>query len=503
MKINLFSERNTLRMNSLLKKQQTFKERHGKLQLKLQAFQKQIDNFLSLMNQLQGGDRHRFNPGGDRLDVDLSRARQRAEAPAVQYTPQRPPPQGGNVRTGQAQTSETPLGDGPAPGPQRLPPQGANLQTGQAQTPAVPSDDGAVIAPPPPTGSSTILDGVAAATGPQGSIIGTPEAPALPSTGDSSGQAAVVQAPQGKPGGTDNISPISREELRNVALGEVNDRLQEINDITRNVAIRIEEGAYMKEGAITQDELDTANARFQELRGEINDIVANTSFEGESLLQGGAAENADLTGLVQELENIDFSTIESAKTTYEGELRRGEASIENSSVYHAQETFSAEVQRLATSASAKSQRQNTVSEGLDRASSILEEASGLVQKATQDFVYDDQGNTIEVTDEMRAGFNERFQELRGQLNDVITNTNLDGEAVLRGGNILNANLTGISQFLHEGTDISTQAGAEQAFYDTHSARSIVSEQQENVASNNVNLEELGDFDGIGFFYWED
>lgn len=498
------------------KRQNSFEMRKKKARFEIQAFHEKVNAFFAFLKDFE--QEPSFEMPQDKVEIDFKKFRNQYEQEHVQVPTEQAAPEAqasagssaqanpavdqGAIRAGTvvqdnmgSSSSEMPVNGHLEAGQlgQRAP-ESAPVETpAPIQPPQAPEKPGPVITPAPVQPPQ--VPGPIATPAP----VQPPESPQVPGPEMLDPVEPVVAEDAVEAADDANLS---REEVRNQALSEIDERMQEINDITNDMAYRITEGVY-SQGEVSQEEFDAAQERFDQLRSEISEIVENTSFEGEALLQGGAAENADMRGLVDELEDIDFSTQEGAESTYRGKIYDGRVTKENASVYHAQETFSTEIDRLAQTGSGQSQREATIREALGDARGLLDEAAELTDKAASDSFYDEEGNEVEVTDEMRAEFNERFEEIRQELGALIENTADESGQLLQGGSELNADLSHIDHFLNEQSDISTQEGAESAFYDVYSAQSIVSEEGEKVESNNVQLEELGKFQGPGFYIWVD
>lgn len=489
MPINPIIGKNSSFLTNALKKRQSFLDKQENFNKEIKAFETKVKDFLGLLNSLNGDDpfsaRNRDRQGRDELAISPENIRAARQA------------------FGRNQEVEA----RPEPRPK---PQAAPAPTTPAAAPTDPSARPSVVTPTAPdTGATTVI----AASG-GGTATVAPTAGGTTVLAPTGGDSINVEAPTGgitvlAPVGTDTGTPAAptggdlandggertRTEVRDVALRQLSGLFQEVRDLDLEI---------QRDNEITEEDIVDRGARFEGLRGQINDIVQNTQFNGESLLQGGNAENANLTAAVSALNVTDLSTRRGqldAVTDFNKIAETGGKATLGAAV----DRFNTEINRLATGGQAGSSRGAAVREGLGRAETITNELFDLASRAQQDFFVDDQGNEVEVTDEVRGQLNDRFQSLRSELSSLVANTSHEGGSVLQGGDSLNANLAPIAEFLNVDSDISTQSGAESAFYDVGSARSIVGGEAARLATDGAELSDLSIDVGRGSrsFYWED
>lgn len=464
---------------NLLKKQ----AKHQKLLVNhkqsMRDFEAKVKAFLDFMNSLQDDKASFQDRDNDRIDltsqyVHAHRGR------------------GAHAAGGTAQ--ESPIADGATHDVQVSSANNGgnieNVDNAQNQSANVPASTSAeeALGTQPSTGSSssatTVVNGPAE--------VDTPAVPTQNQDSTSSSSQG-VQATEGQHAG--EPQELTRDEVRDEALGRIDELLHEANDLTNEAHGRFERGSFYGEKVLTQEELDGYRDRFEAIESEINDIVENTNYQGEALLQGGAESNADLSAVTEGLAEVDLTSMEGLDNSVVRPSYDVDSPLEKTF-----EGFSAEIDRLKQHPS-DTARKDAVNQQLNSVSEITSEMSNLSRQANQDFIIDDEGNEVAVDGEVRSQLNERFQALKGELADMVGHSDFEGEATMQGG-AGNADLRGISHFLDENSEIATEEGAGQAFYDTYSASNIVSEQQEKFARSG--LEGLGeDFRINRSFRWVD
>ncbi len=293
-------DNNSFFLTKVQNKQKSFFKKRASFDTKAASFEEKVQSFLDFLASLDEG-----NHGGDRTQISdrartaLENARasiaHREEAVATELTA------GAEGKVDVAALAEKKDSLGSA----------TSITSGK-----VIQDGGITEGSLAGSGAITAGDAGASATTTVGSVIGdlpvsnaptigipTPELEAPLLEGPIGEEAVAGGGAKGSEGTAETEAVVgttpggpNRDAVLGSALEKVNALLDEAGSLaTGDVHLTAEEGAAKQ-------------ARFEEIKVELGDIIGNTEFKGEKLLQGGGQQNADLSDVMESLEGTDLTS---------------------------------------------------------------------------------------------------------------------------------------------------------------------------------------------------